>query len=159
MALSAYRNAERMMAAASPGCGISWNLLAGIGRLESMPANGGATDSRGTPVNPIYGPALDGTLPGNETIELSRSTERVTYARALGPMQFLPGTWARYASDGDGDGKADIMSPYDAVPSAASYLCRFGANRGPEGLYDAIFAYNHADWYVQKVLGIAKQYR
>jgi hypothetical protein len=45
------------------------------------------------------------------------------------------------------------------VPSAAGYLCRFGANRGPEGLYNAIFAYNHADWYVQKVLGVAAQYR
>ena len=68
IALNAYRNAERMMASASPGCGISWNLLAGIGRIESVHANGGATDARGTAVDPIYGPALDGTLPGNEVI-------------------------------------------------------------------------------------------
>ena len=80
-------------------------------------------------------------------------------AGALGPMQFLPSTWAAYGVDGDGDGKADIMNPMDAVPSSAGYLCRFGAARGPDGLYDAIFAYNHADWYVQKVLGIAAQYR
>jgi len=80
-------------------------------------------------------------------------------AGALGPMQFLPSTWAAYGVDGDGDGQADIMSPYDAVPSAAAYLCRSGANRGPDGLYDAIFAYNRADSYVQKVLGLAAQYR
>jgi membrane-bound lytic murein transglycosylase B len=74
-------------------------------------------------------------------------------------MQFLPSTWEAYGIDGDGDGRADIMSPYDAVPSSAGYLCRFGANRGPEGLYDAIFAYNHADWYVKKVLAVAAQYK
>ncbi|MCW2715592.1 MAG: Lytic transglycosylase catalytic, partial [Frankiales bacterium] len=80
-------------------------------------------------------------------------------AGALGPMQFLPSTWAAYGLDGDGDGTADIMNPHDAVPSAAGYLCRSGAGRGPDGLYDAIFAYNHADWYVRKVLDIAAQYR
>src|ERR1700759_4701401 len=48
MALNAYRNAERMMATSDPGCGISWNLLAGIGRIESGHANGGAHHARGT---------------------------------------------------------------------------------------------------------------
>ena len=80
-------------------------------------------------------------------------------AGALGPMQFLPSTWAAYGVDGDGDGSADIMNPFDAVPSAASYLCRSGASRGEAGLYDAIFAYNHADWYVRKVLALAAQYQ
>lgn len=80
-------------------------------------------------------------------------------AGALGPMQFLPSTWAAYGVDGDRDGKADINSPYDAIPSAAGYLCRFGANRGPDGLYDAIFAYNHLDSYVKKVLATAALYR
>ena len=114
IALNAYQNAERMMAASYPGCGISWNLLAGIGRIESMHANGGATDASGSAVRPIYGPALDGTLPGNEVIVQSRNAGRVTYARAMGPMQFLPGTWSRYASDGDGDGKADVQNLYDS---------------------------------------------
>lgn len=80
-------------------------------------------------------------------------------AGALGPMQFLPSTWATYGLDGDGDGKADINDPFDAVPAAATYLCRFGANRGQQGLYDAVFAYNHADWYVREVLALAAQYR
>jgi hypothetical protein len=80
-------------------------------------------------------------------------------AGALGPMQFLPSTWAFSGVDGDGDGKADIMNPYDAVPAAALYLCRAGAANGPQGLYDAIFSYNHADWYVKKVLDLAARYR
>jgi hypothetical protein len=79
-------------------------------------------------------------------------------AGALGPMQFLPSTWAYSGVDGDGDGKADIMSAYDAVPAAALYLCRNGAGRGGQALYNSIFSYNHADWYVRKVLALAEQY-
>ncbi|MCA1711571.1 MAG: lytic transglycosylase domain-containing protein [Actinobacteria bacterium] len=80
-------------------------------------------------------------------------------AGALGPMQFLPSTWACSGVDGDGDGKADILNPFDAVPAAALYLCRAGAGSGQQGLYDAIFSYNHADWYVKLVLEIAARYR
>jgi hypothetical protein len=80
-------------------------------------------------------------------------------AGALGPMQFLPSTWAYAGVDGDGDGRADIWSAYDAVPAAALYLCRNGAGRGGQDLYNAIFSYNHADWYVRKVLALAEQYK
>jgi membrane-bound lytic murein transglycosylase B len=159
MALSAYRNAERMMAAAYPGCGISWNLLAGIGRIESMHANGGATDARGTAVRPIYGPVLDGTLPGNEVIVQSRAADRVAYARAMGPMQFLPGTWARYASDGDGDGKADVQNLFDSTLAAARYLCSGGLNlRDPSQVMAAILRYNNSVAYARNVLGWAAAY-
>ena len=159
MALSAYRNAERMMAAAYPGCGVGWNLLAGVGRIESLHANGGATDSRGTPINPIYGPALDGTLPGNEIIVQSVQSGRTTYARALGPMQFLPGTWARYASDGDGDGRADVQNLYDSTLAAARYLCSGGLNlRDPSHVMGAILRYNNSTAYARNVLGWAAAY-
>lgn len=76
-------------------------------------------------------------------------------AGALGPMQFMPATWRSYGVDGDGDGEADIMNPYDAIPAAARYLCASGAQRD---LYKAVYAYNHADWYVRKVLGLADAY-
>jgi membrane-bound lytic murein transglycosylase B len=79
-------------------------------------------------------------------------------AGAMGPMQFLPSTFAHYAVDGDGDGLADLMNPYDAIFTAASYLCANGAGRGGDALYSAIWHYNHADWYVQMVLALAKQY-
>jgi hypothetical protein len=80
-------------------------------------------------------------------------------AGALGPMQFLPSTWAWAGVDGDGDGRADVMSPYDAVPAASLYLCRAGAGRGGRALYAAIYSYNHADWYVRQVLALAARYR
>ncbi|GAA4072163.1 hypothetical protein GCM10022214_30210 [Actinomadura miaoliensis] len=79
-------------------------------------------------------------------------------AGALGPMQFLPSTWRSYGVDGDGDGKADIMNPYDAIPAASRYLCAHGGGKGGRQLYKAIWAYNHADWYVQKVLNLARAY-
>ena len=117
------------MARAMPGCGVSWNLLAGIGRIESMHAFGGATDSRGDTINPIYGPSLDGTLPGNEVIVSSPAANgRVVYARAIGPMQFLPDTWTLYAADGDGDGQTNPQNLFDATLAAARFLCSGGLN-------------------------------
>jgi membrane-bound lytic murein transglycosylase B len=159
MALAAYRNAEQKLAASDPGCGISWNLLAGIGRIESGHANGGATDARGTAVRPIYGPALDGTLPGNEVIVQSGAGGQVSYARAMGPMQFLPGTWARYASDGDGDGIADPQNLYDSTLAAARYLCSGGLNlRDQSQVMAAILRYNNSMSYARNVLGWAAAY-
>jgi membrane-bound lytic murein transglycosylase B len=159
MALAAYRNAEQKMATTDPGCGISWNLLAGIGRIESGHANGGVTDARGTAIQPIYGPALDGTLPGNEVIVQSSAGGRVSYARAMGPMQFLPGTWARYASDGDGDGVADPQNLYDSTLAAARYLCSGGLNlRDQSQVMAAILRYNNSTSYARNVLGWAAAY-
>ena len=159
IALSAYRNAEQIVTASDPACGISWNLLAGIGRIESMHANGGATDARGTAIQPIYGPALDGTLPGNEVIVQSNVSGRVIYARAMGPMQFLPDTWARYASDGKGDGVADPQNLYDSTLAAARYLCSGAHNlRDPTQVMAAILRYNNSMSYAQNVLGWAAAY-
>jgi hypothetical protein len=79
-------------------------------------------------------------------------------AGALGPMQFMPGTWQAWGITAFGEpGPPNVMDPYDAVASAARYLCASGAGT-PSGLPRAIFAYNHADWYVAEVLALARQY-
>ena len=80
-------------------------------------------------------------------------------AGALGPMQFLPSTWQAWGIDGFGEtGPPDVMDPFDAVPSAARLLCADGATAGAQGLRQAIFDYNHADWYVDEVLTLAAEY-
>jgi hypothetical protein len=80
-------------------------------------------------------------------------------AGALGPMQFLPSTWATWGTDGFGDtGPPDIWNPLDAVPSAARMLCADGAAHGGQSLWNAIFDYNHASWYVDEVLTLAGEY-
>ena len=79
-------------------------------------------------------------------------------AGALGPMQFLPSTWAAWGITAFGEtGAPNIMDPYDAVPAAARMLCADGAG-APGGVRAAIFAYNHATWYVDEVLALAQQY-
>jgi murein DD-endopeptidase MepM/ murein hydrolase activator NlpD len=79
----------------------------------------------------------------------------VSSAGAVGWMQFMPGTWEGYGVDANGDGRKDPYNPVDAICAAANYL---DASGGSADLYDAIFAYNHADWYVQEVLLYAKAY-
>jgi hypothetical protein len=80
----------------------------------------------------------------------------VNSAGAGGPMQFLASTWAMYGRDGDGDGRADRWDPADAIVGAANYLRASGA---PGNYSRAIFAYNHAEWYVHEVEEWARKYR
>jgi hypothetical protein len=76
-------------------------------------------------------------------------------AGAEGWMQFLPQSWKEWGIDADGDGKAETTDPVDAICSAARYLAASG---GETDIYDAVYAYNHADWYVKEVLADARRY-
>jgi Transglycosylase SLT domain len=79
----------------------------------------------------------------------------VSSAGAVGWMQFLPSSWETFGVDANGDGRQDPYNPVDAICAAAHYLKLAGGNKD---LYNAIFAYNHADWYVQEVLLYARAY-
>lgn len=79
-------------------------------------------------------------------------------AGAQGPMQFMPGTFAAYAVDGDRDGRTDIGNPADSIYTAAHYLCANSAGKGPAGVRAALFCYNHAQWYVDMVVALAARY-
>jgi murein DD-endopeptidase MepM/ murein hydrolase activator NlpD len=73
----------------------------------------------------------------------------VSTAGALGWMQFMPSTWKRYGVDANHDGRKDPYNPVDAIFAAARYL---KAARADQDVRGAVFAYNHADWYVDSVL-------
>ncbi|GII93142.1 C40 family peptidase [Sinosporangium siamense] len=119
--------------------GVPWNVLAAVGKRET---DHGRSTLRGV-------------------------SSGTNYAGAAGPMQFLISTWGGkskikipstfngYASDGDGDGWADVYNPADAILGAAKMLKRNGA---PENVRRALFVYNRAWWYVDQVLEIAKRY-
>ncbi|MET7767554.1 lytic murein transglycosylase [Nocardia sp. NPDC005366] len=155
IALAAYRNAELAMESSRPGCGLTWHLLAGIGRIESGHASGGRTDAAGTTVQPIFGPALDGTLPANEVIPAAGGG----YVRALGPMQFLPDTWNRYAADGNGDGIEDPHNVFDAALGAGNYLCSGDLDlRDPAQELRAVLRYNNSMSYATDVLSWSAAY-
>jgi hypothetical protein len=95
-------------------------------------------------------------LAGINKIETAFGTNlNVSSAGAEGWMQFIPSTWAAYGVDANNDGTKDPYNPVDAICAAARYLRAAG---GDKNIRQAIFAYNHADWYVDEVLLYANQY-
>ncbi|MFJ8605233.1 lytic transglycosylase domain-containing protein [Streptomyces shenzhenensis] len=151
--LRAYRAAESAVGRTDPGCRLPWELLAAIGKVESGHARGGAVDREGTTLGRITGPALDG-----RGFALIRDTDGgvhdgdPVYDRAVGPMQFLPSTWARWGVDGNGDGRADPDNVFDAALAAGHYLCAGDRDLGRAADLDrAILSYNYSRTYLNLV--------
>jgi membrane-bound lytic murein transglycosylase B len=108
---------------------------------------------------PIRGPVLDGNGVGAvHDTDNGRWDGDATWDRALGPMQFIPSTWRKWAADGNADGVADPDQIDDAALAAARYLCASGRMGTPRGWLDAVYAYNHSSSYVQKVADTANLY-
>jgi membrane-bound lytic murein transglycosylase B len=158
----AYHAAGSKLARELPGCGISWQLIAGIGRVESTHANNGKVDPTGELIAPILGPLLDGSLSGNNVIHDTDGGQLdgdPVYDRAVGPMQFLPETWKKYAEDGNGDGVVDPQNLFDAALATGRYLCDGGLDlRDPAQQVTAVLRYNNSMEYVSDVRGWAAGY-
>lgn len=162
VALDAYWRAARTLRLLQPDCGLTWWVLAAVGRTESRHGRfgGGRPGPDGTVSVPIIGIALDGT---NNTRLIRDSDGGLldgdpVYDRAVGPMQFIPTTWARWATDGNGDGVADPQNIYDASLAAARYLCASGPIDTDQRLLSALSHYGGARPYALVVLGLAHAY-
>ncbi|MET1073381.1 MAG: lytic murein transglycosylase, partial [Umezawaea sp.] len=158
--LDAYMKAEDRLAETKPGCNMEWSLLASIGRIESNHARGGKVDAKGNATPSILGPVLDGQgFAAIHDTDGGKYDGDTTWDRAVGPMQFIPGTWAGYAADGNGDGKSDPNNIYDATIGAGNYLCAAGGDMSNSAQRaQAIFRYNQSNEYVATVMAWAIQY-
>ncbi|WUG91006.1 lytic transglycosylase domain-containing protein [Streptomyces sp. NBC_00454] len=151
--LAAYRRAEQTVGASDPRCGLRWQLLAAIGKVESGQARGGQVDAAGTTLRPILGPVLDGNGFANiSDTDGGAYDGDARYDRAVGPMQFIPSTWASWGQDGNGDGKRDPGNVYDAALAAGRYLCAGTRDlRVDADLDRAVLSYNQSDAYLRTV--------
>lgn len=164
VALDAYLRAAGTMAAEKPACGLQWQMLAALGRIESRHGNvnGATLRADGRASVPIIGIALtgddgtalvpdtdDGVLDGDDQVD-----------RAVGPMQFIPSTWYAFRRDGNGDRVSDPQSLYDAALTAAAYLCAGTRTlTTTDGLRAAYLSYNRSTSYVNTALDNLDRYR
>ena len=151
--LAAYRQAEDELADSRPGCRLRWQLLAAIGQVESGQARGGRVSADGTTLAPILGPRLDGNgFAAIGDTDGGLYDGDTAYDRAVGPMQFIPSTWAVWGADGNGDGRSDPGNIYDAALAAGRYLCAGGRDLSDAADLDrAILGYNHSAAYLRTV--------
>ncbi|MDQ1685443.1 MAG: hypothetical protein QOC82_2180 [Frankiaceae bacterium] len=162
--MAAYESAASRANLLNPNCGMTWPVLAAIGEIESH--HGASGGSAKPNWNGIENPPILGLrLNGSHGIRAIKDSDRGRFDgdrkwdRAVGPMQFLPGTWNTFGVDADGDGVANPQDIRDAAAAAASYLCKGGADLGdPTQLATAIYSYNAADWYVSDVLTLMSRY-
>lgn len=163
---TAYLSAGANASQVADGCVVDWPVIAGIWEVESGHATyGGRTVTpAGDVTPPIYGPTLDGTVPGTAVIPDSDGgllDGDPTWDRAVGPAQFLPGSWRSFGQDANDDGKADPQNVFDAALATVAHLCltRPGDYTNPADLARALQRYNNSAEYVEKVSGWIDYFR
>jgi len=152
------------MAASDPACQLPWTLLAGIGRVESDHGRygGSVLGADGVSHPLVIGVPLNGAGPvaAIHDTDNGRLDQDKVWDRAVGPMQFIPSTWAGAARDGDGDGVESPNDIDDAALAAAAYLCSgSGSVLGESAMSAAIFRYNASKDYVALVMAMEAGYR
>lgn len=162
-ALRAYGGAELAQRVDTPGCRLSWSTLAGIARVESDHGNLGraALDADGLPRPRIVGVPLDGSAGVREILDTDGGAldGDTVHDRAVGPLQFLPTTWAAYGADGNGDGVRDPHQIDDAARGAAGYLCADGRDTADgAGWWAGVLTYNRSGEYARLVWAAADRY-
>ncbi|WP_232304015.1 lytic transglycosylase domain-containing protein [Pseudofrankia sp. DC12] len=153
--LTAYQQAAATLAGEQPACHLRWQLLAGIGKVESGNASGRQISADGTVTPTILGPRLTGHGGFARITDTDHGTldHDTTYDRAVGPLQFLPSTWASAGRDGNADHRRDPNNIHDAALTAGGYLCAHHRDlANPAQLTAAIRAYNPSDAYIRAVL-------
>ncbi|TDQ51415.1 lytic transglycosylase domain-containing protein [Actinorugispora endophytica] len=161
-ALQGYAGAQLRLMEEQPGCRVSWPTLAAIGEVESSHGThaGGEIADDGTTTVRVLGIPLDGTrgtaaIPDSDGGRLDGDTE---WDRAVGPMQFIPETWAIWGTAADG-GDADPHDIDDAALTAARYLCADGrVLTTSDGWWAGILSYNRSEEYGNDVLDVAGDY-
>ncbi len=160
----AYERAAQAMGSIDPACQLPWTLLAGVGRVESDHGRygGSVLGENGVSHPLIIGVALNGVGPVaaiHDTDDGLLDKDKV-WDRAVGPMQFIPSTWAGAARDGDGDGVESPNDIDDAALAAAAYLCSgSGSVLGESAMRAAIYRYNASEEYVALVMAMEEGYR
>lgn len=165
VAMQAYLAAAESQAQQDPSCHPSWALLAAIGKVETNHGRhgGSAVDQSGDVIPPILGLVLDGSTPGTlAVVDTDRGVldGNTVWDRAVGPMQFLPQTWASFGRDANENGVADPQNLFDAAGAAAAYLCASATSDigSDVGMRQAIRAYNRSDVYVEDVVAAMERY-
>jgi hypothetical protein len=153
--LDAYVKAARRLQADRPACGIQWWMIAALGRIESRHGTifGSQVRPDGSTTVRIIGIPLDGT---NNTLRILDTDDGAldgdtVYDRAVGPLQFIPETWALFRRDGNGDGTRDPHNMYDAALATGAFLCARSGSlplSSTDGLRRAYFGYNRSTSYV-----------
>ncbi len=163
-ALAAYQRAEAVINAADSGCRIPWQLVAAIGRVESDHGrtNANSLSDEGLARPGIYGIALNGLGQTSRILDTDAGQldDDKRFDRAVGPMQFLPSTWAVVGVDADGDGVRNPQDIDDAALATAVYLCSGDEDLSERpGQRAAVFRYNHSKAYVNTVIAVLAAYQ